>query len=391
MLGPAMFSERSAIDLQPNAISALVARLRSAGTPFIDLTLSNPTQADLALPPLPSFDRPEALRYEPISTGLPSARRAVAAWMAEHACPVSEERIVLTASTSEAYAYLFKALCDPGDDVLVPRPSYPLLAHLARFESVALREYPIRYDGQFHLDLAALRDARSDRSRAVVAVHPNNPTGSYLSRDELRALGALGLPLISDEVFAPYPLDATPDACRSALELDSGLVVTLHGLSKLGLPQMKVSWLCFGGDEPLVSRALERVEMIADTFLSVATPVQLALPELLRSQAGCVAAIRERTRENLERLREVCRGSALSVLHTGGGWNAVVRMPSTQSDEAWVLGALGDAHVLIQPGYFYDFEGPPHGIISLLPRPDVFAEGAGRLAQYVGAIVAAKP
>jgi aspartate/methionine/tyrosine aminotransferase len=378
-----MFSERSAIDLQPNAISTLLARLRSAGTPFIDLTLSNPTRADLALPQLPSLDRAEALRYEPIAAGLPSARRAVAAWMAEHACPVPEDRIVLTASTSEAYAYLFKALCDPGDEVLVPRPSYPLLAHLARFEAVALREYPIAYDGQFHLDRAALRSARSDRSRAVIAVHPNNPTGSYLSRDELRVLGELGLPLISDEVFAPYPLDPTPDACRSALELDSGLVVTLHGLSKLGLPQLKVSWMCFGGDDALVARALERVELIADTFLSVATPVQLALPELLRSQAACVAAVRERTRENLQRLRATCRDSALTVLHAGGGWNAVLRLPSTQSDEAWALGALGDAHVLIQPGYFYDFEGPPHCVVSLLPQPDTFAEGATRLARYV--------
>lgn len=380
-----MFSERSAFDLQPNAISTRLAELRAAGAPILDLTLSNPTQADLALPQLPTFDRADNARYEPVATGLLTAREAVAAWMAEHALPISAERVVLTASTSEAYGYLFKLLCDPGDEVLAPRPSYPLLAHLARFESVALREYPIAYDGHFHIDLPALREARTPRTRAVIAVHPNNPTGSYLSRDELRAFGELGVPLISDEVFAPYPLDASHDACKSALELDSGLVVTLHGLSKLGWPQLKVSWMCFGGDDALVSRALERVEMIADTFLSVATPVQLALPQLLVAQNACVAAIRARTRENLARLCEACTGSAVSVLRAGGGWNAVLRLPSTQSDEAWVLGLLADAGVLVQPGYFYDFEGPPCCVVSLLPVPDVLERGVAALVRHVEA------
>jgi len=378
-----MFSERSAIDLQPNAISQRIARLRSAGTSLLDLSLSNPTQADLDLPSLVTLDRKGSERYEPVAVGLPSARRAVSQWMAEHALPVEDERIVLTASTSEAYAYLFKVLCDPGDEVLVPRPSYPLLAHLARFESIALREYSIRHDGRFHVDLASLRTARSDRARAVIAVHPNNPTGSYLSRDELEAYGALELPLISDEVFAPYPLEPTQDACVSALELKSGLVVSLHGLSKLGLPQLKVSWMCFGGDDALVSRALERVEMVADTFLSVATPVQLALPDILKAQDACIAAIAKRTRENLERLRAACEGSAVTVLHTGGGWNAVLRLPNTQSDEAWVLELLDKVHVLVQPGYFYDFDGPPCCVVSLLPRPDHFVVGARRLVEHV--------
>jgi len=378
-----MFSERSGIDLRPNAISELVTRLRGSGTALLDLTLSNPTQADLDLPGLPSLDRAGAARYEPVAAGLLSARQAVAAWMAEHALPVSEDRIVLTASTSEAYAYLFKLLCDPGDEVLAPRPSYPLLAHLARFEAVALREYPIAFDGHFHLDLAALRSAPTNRSRAVIAVHPNNPTGSYLTREELRALGELGLPVISDEVFAPYPLDPSQDACVSALEQQSGLVATLHGLSKLGSPQLKVSWLCVGGDDALVSRALERLEMIADTFLSVATPVQLALPDLLRSNDAGIAAIRARTRENLQRLRAACAGSAVSVLHAGGGWNAVLRLPSTASDEAWALSLLEGAHVLVQPGYFYDFEGPPCCVVSLLPRPDALEAGARKLVAHV--------
>lgn len=378
-----MFSERSAIDLRPNALSERAAALRATGAALLDLTLSNPTRADLDLPALPSLDRAAAARYEPDPRGLPEARRAVSRWMAERSIAVPDERIVLTASTSEAYAYLFKLLCDPGDDVLAPRPSYPLLAHLARCESIGLREYPIAYDGHFHVDLGALRGARGERTRAVIAVHPNNPTGSYLSREELAALGSLGLPLISDEVFAPYPLDQTPDACTSALELGRGLVASLHGLSKLGWPQLKLSWLCLGGDDALVARALERLEVIADTFLSVATPVQLALPEILRAQDACVAAIRARTRENLARLREACAGSAVGVLHAGGGWNAVLRLPSTYSDEAWALALLEHERVLVQPGYFYDFEGPPYCVVSLLPRPDVLADGARRLVAYV--------
>jgi aspartate/methionine/tyrosine aminotransferase len=382
-----MFSQRSAIDLRPNAISERLARITRDGTALLDLTVSNPTQVDLGAPSLAALDRPGIERYEPVSSGLPAARRAVSCWMARHAVPVADERIVLTASTSEAYAYLFKLLCDPGDEVLAPRPSYPLLAHLARYESIALREYPIAFDGHFHLDLAGLRAARSERARAVIAVHPNNPTGSYLSRAELRALAALELPLISDEVFAPYPLDPTHDACKSALELPSGLVVTLHGLSKLGFPQLKVSWMCLGGDDALVSRALERIEMIADTFLSVATPVQLALPDLLRTQSACVAAIGARTRENLQRLRAACAGSAVSVLHTGGGWNAVLRLPSTQSDEAWVIGLLDHAGVLVQPGYFYDFEGPARCVVSLLSRPAELAAGARKLVEHVQAQV----
>jgi alanine-synthesizing transaminase len=379
----AMFSQRSAIDLRPNAVSERLAQITRNGTALLDLTVSNPTQVDLGAAPSAALDRPGAERYEPVSAGLPAARRAVSAWMARHAVPVADERIVLTASTSEAYAYLFKLLCDPGDEVLAPRPSYPLLAHLARYESIALREYPIAFDGHFHLDLAGLRAARSERARAVIAVHPNNPTGSYLSRAELRALGALELPLISDEVFAPYPLDSSHDACASALELQTGLVVSLHGLSKLGLPQLKLSWMAFGGDAALVSRALERMELIADTFLSVATPVQLALPDLLAEQDAYIARIRRRTRENLQRLRELCQLSAVSVLHTGGGWNAILRLPSTYSDEAWALALLDHERVLVQPGYFYDLEGPPCCVVSLLTRPDVLETGARKLVAYI--------
>jgi aspartate/methionine/tyrosine aminotransferase len=224
MLAPRMrFAERSTIDLTPNRLSVALAASRQRGVPIDDLTLSNPTAAGLpscaiALPPAPS--------YAPEPFGLLSARRAVAAFMAAQGVAIDADRIVLTASTSEAYAYLFKLLCDPGDDVLVPRPSYPLLGHLARLESVELREYPIAFDGRFHIDKGALASCAGPRTRAVIAVHPNNPTGSYLDQDELAALHALELPLVSDEVFAPYRLEADAATPPSALS-SRGLVMSL--------------------------------------------------------------------------------------------------------------------------------------------------------------------
>jgi aspartate/methionine/tyrosine aminotransferase len=376
-------SERSGLDLRPNAISEALQRARSTGDGVIDLTVSNPTLVDLPSHSLPTLDRPDSSVYSPLAFGLPSAREAVAAWMARHAVPVSADRIVLTASTSEAYAFLFKLLCDPGDEVLVPRPSYPLLAHLARFESVQLREYPIDFDGRFHIHESALREAMSARARAVIAVHPNNPTGSFLDRDELHVLGSLGLPFISDEVFAPYRLEVDASTPASALTISDGLVMTLHGLSKLGLPQLKLSWICFSGDDVLVEQAMARLEIIADAYLSVGTPAQLALSDILEGQEPFIDAIRARTRENLAALQRACAGSAASVLHAGGGWTAVVRMPATQSDESWALSLLIEQRTLVQPGYFYDFEGPPHVVLSLLPRPDVFQLGIQRLLEHM--------
>lgn len=377
------FSKRSELDLRRNALSELLTRVQSRGASVLDLTVSNPTQVGLPVPRLPALDREQNARYEPLPFGLLSARRAIAQWMATQSIAIDPERIALTASTSEAYSFLFKLLCDPGDDVLVPRPSYPLLAHLAQFEGIGLREYPIESTGGFHVSRSALHASVGERTRAVIAVHPNNPTGSFLERDELHALAELGVPLISDEVFAPYRLEVARDTPRSALELREGLVMTLHGLSKLGLPQMKLSWICVGGDDAEASQALGRLELIADAYLSVGTPVQLALPEILDAQAPFIEAIRARIRENLSALQSACRESAVSALPVAGGWNAVLRMPATQSDESWALTLLERAHVLVQPGYFYDFEGPPHVVVSLLPQPDIFRAGVKDLLAHV--------
>lgn len=383
----AVFSSRSATDRQPNLLSQALERARQSGRTILDLTLSNPTRAGLpyaASAIQQALTDPRALRYEPEPFGLPAARQAVAGHLAERGLDVPPSRILLTASTSEAYGFALKLLCDPGDEVLVPAPSYPLLEHLAGYESVQLSRYPLGYDGAWHIDLDDLARRVSERTRAIIVVSPNNPTGSYLKRDELRALERLGLPVISDEVFASYPLSDDPRRAASALEARDVLVLALGGLSKLAaLPQMKLAWAALGGPSALVDEALGRLEMIADAYLSVGTPVQLALPSLLASRRGAEHAICERSRDNLAALRRALADSAATVLHVEGGWYAVVRLPATRSEDEWVLALLERHGVLVQPGWFYDFVMEPVVIVSLLTPGPELVDGAARLAASV--------
>ncbi|MEB2312671.1 MAG: pyridoxal phosphate-dependent aminotransferase [Sorangiineae bacterium] len=384
-----MFSERTGILREPNALARALGRRREVGARLLDLTVSNPTRVGLPYARdeiLGALADPAALDYAPAPFGLGSARAAVASWWAESGIVISPERVVLTASTSEAYAHLFKLLCDAGDEVLAPEPSYPLFEHLARLEGVRLVPYRLAYDGAWHLDLASLERARSERTRAVVVVSPNNPTGSYLSRVELTRLAELGLPIIADEVFASYSL--TPDRARpkSALEAEGALIFALGGLSKLAaLPQLKLAWLGVGGPDALVAEALERLELILDTFLSVATPVQLALPRLLASRRVAAEALLERARGNHARLCAELSGSAASVLHLEGGWSACVRLPRVLSEETWVLSLLEERAVLVQPGWFYDFPDEPIVVVSLATPPDIFASGVAALREHVRA------
>ncbi len=381
------FSARSAFDLSPNPLALAVARLRAAGRPLLDLTESNPTQT--ALP----YDRdailralasPGALRYDPHPFGLASAREAVAREMSTESLAVDPSRVVLTSSTSEAYAFLFKLLCDPGDEVLVPSPSYPLFAHLAQLESVELAPYRLAYDGAWHIDLASVRGAVTSRTRALLSVAPNNPTGSYPKRDELAELGELGLPIVSDEVFARYPLrdDATRAPCVLESRAGAPLVFALGGLSKLAaLPQMKLAWIAVGGDEDRVASALERLEIVADAFLSVGACVQHALPALLVSQSAVGEAIRARTGHNLALARASVEGSPVSLLDAEGGWYAVLRLPRTRSEEEWTLELLEDDGVYVHPGHFFDFEDEAYVVVSLLTTEDTFAEGMRRIVR----------
>ena len=347
-----MFSKRLPNGQVLNELAELRARKRQ----ILDLTESNPTHAGILYPP--GF-----VSYEPEPFGLMSARETIAR---EFGAPV--DRVVLTASTSEAYSWLFKLFCDPGDEVLVPRPSYPLFEYLAALESVKVRNYNLFYDYGWFIDFHTLRQAISERTRAIVLVNPNNPTGHFLKAHELAELTSFGLPIISDEVFRDYVLDPAPDAVRTLQGVDDALVFTLNGLSKtVGLPQMKLAWMIASGP---ADEALERLELIADTYLSVGSPVQLALPELLALREPVQRQITERARVNLALLRS----SGLRVLNVEGGWYAIV---AHEEDSAIAL--LRDHDVLVQPGYFYDFEQSGYLVLSLLTPPDVFREGVARL------------
>ncbi len=306
-----VFSSRLQWDSQPNPLSILLAEKRRSGAAILDLTESNPTRAALDYPGgelLAALADPRALQYDPDPRGLLAAREAVAEYYAQRGVDVPASRILLTASTSEAYSYLFKLLADPGDEILVPRPSYPLFDYLAAMESVRVRQYPLRYDGVWHIDFDALASAITPRTRAIVVVNPNNPTGSYLKRAEWERLQSFGLPILSDEVFSDFAFAPDPARVATLAGSSDALTFSMSGLSKIaGLPQMKLGWIVAGG--PDHAAALEGLEWIADTFLSVATPVQWALPRILAASAAVQEQIRQRTRANLECLMERASGT----------------------------------------------------------------------------------
>ncbi len=349
---------------------------------------ASPTQTRI----LAALADARSLDYAPTPFGLDETRRAVASVYAQDGVTVDPSRIVLTASTSEAYAFLFKLLCDSGNEVLVPQPSYPLFDLLARFEGVRLAPYPLAYDGQWHVDLAAARRAVTSRTRAVLMVSPNNPTGSYVKQTELEALAALGLPIVSDEVFAPFTLERDGGAAmprgRAPSVLAAGvgeLVFALSGLSKLAaLPQMKLGWIAVGGtSRHLIDEALGRLELIADTFLSVGTPAQVAAKELLAGRDVTTRAIQARLVSNLDRLRAMVAGRAVTLLDVEGGWYATLRLPGIETEQAWSLRLLEEDGIYAHPGYFFDFPDEAYIIVSLLTPEDVFAEGVTRLVAGV--------
>lgn len=372
-----MFSSRIAWSDPPNRLTQTLEARRAAGLEVLDLSESNPTAAGLAYPPdlLAALADPRAMRYEPEARGLAGARRVLAETFG------LGDQILLTASTSEAYALLFKLLCDPGGEVLVPRPSYPLFDYLAQLESVAAKQYPLFYDHGWHADVAAMGAAVTPRTRAIVVVNPNNPTGSFVKQAELQAMVELAarhdLALISDEVFAAYPLDPPPDAVRTLHQCGAPLAFCLGGLSKYAaLPQLKLGWIAASGER--AAAAMARLEWIADTYLSVGSAVQWALASLLKGTEGVRDQIRARTRDNLALLQSAVRGSAMQVLPVEAGWYATLRAPHTRSEEEWILRLL-DRGVWCQPGFFFDFESPAYLVISLLTEPAVFRDGVRRI------------
>jgi alanine-synthesizing transaminase len=382
------YSKRLPWDLAENALArALAAR----SDRYIDLSEANPTRAGL----VPDVDlgllaNPRALRYEPHPKGAFVAREAVAAYYGEsRGAAVDPERIVLTASTSEAYALLFKLLCDPGDSVLVPEPSYPLFGYLTALESVRAVPYALRWDGEWHLDPEAVLAAAGPTTRAIVLVSPGNPTGAYLKESELRGLSAvcerIGCALICDEVFADFPRGPDPRRVSTTAGHEPVLTFTLSGLSKVaGLPQLKLGWCVVSGPLDEVNGALSRLELVADSYLSVSTPVQLAAPSLLALREPYQRRVCDRIEANLFALSHARgAGAPWDIVPAEAGWSAILAVPSARSEEEWALRLL-DAGVLVQPGYFYDFPGGSHLVASLLPPEREFARAAEILARTLG-------
>jgi aspartate/methionine/tyrosine aminotransferase len=387
------FTRRTSWDLRENRLAELVAEARREGRPLIDLTESNPTRVGLDEPAasIARLGDPRGARYEPASIGHASARAAIATYYAERGVAIDPARVVLSASTSEAYGWLFKLLAEPGDNVLVPAPSYPLLEYLAGLEGVELSPYRLRPDDGWTIDLDSLVSAIDRRTRAIVLVHPNNPTGSFVRRDEAADLDALaarhGLALLVDEVFGDYAHAPLPD---DRLPTFAGprraLTFVMSGLSKVALlPQVKLGWSLVLGDDRAASEAMRRLEVIADTYLSVATPVQLALGEILARRSTIQGALLARLRQNLAALDAALAGHAhVARLPLDGGWYAVLDASTHWRDEDTCVEALVTRDgVLVHPGHFFDMPGPGLYVVSLLPEPSPFAEAARRLIAHL--------
>jgi len=382
-----MFSSRFRWDLRPNRIAQALEARRRAGSEILDLTESNPTRAGFDYPAdqiLGACADPKALLYEPSPAGLRSARDAVTAYYAARGHQAHTDRILLTTSTSESYAWLFKLLADAGDQVLVPRPSYPLFEFLAEMEMVRVEHYTLVYHDGWSMDLDSLEHAITDRTRAIVLVNPNNPTGSFVKPGELERLVQLAagrsIALISDEVFTDYTFGPDPNRINSLTGVDGALTFCLSGLSKVsGLPQMKLGWIVAGGPSELRAQAIERLELIADTYLSLGTPVQHALPQFLSAGDVVQRQIASRVQLNLATLRSsIGEKSPAQVLKVEGGWYAVLRVPRVHTEEEWCLELLRDG-VLVQPGFFYDFDSEAFLVLSLLTPSETFRAGVGRI------------
>jgi len=387
-----VFSTRVPGDRRPNRLSRALASARERRD-LIDLTISNPTQAGIHYPPdlLAPLADASALVYRPEPFGLAAAREAVAGTYAARGLSIKADRIVLTSSTSEAYSILFKLLCDPARSVvLTPVPSYPLFAHLTRLDGVAAHEYPLQYHGTWTIALHDLDRVWTADTRAVLTVSPNNPTGSSLGArdaDELtRRCEDRQAALILDEVFCDYPL-REPLEDAPALAGPGCLLFRLGGLSKMaGLPQVKLGWIALDGPEDLVVDAMDRLELICDTYLSVSTPVQVALASLLERGADVRRQILERVRANYASLEAwVGRARGATLLRAEGGWSAVLRVPATTSEEDLALDLLERGGVVVHPGYFFDFAHEAFLVVSLLPEPDPFARGVARILERVDA------
>jgi hypothetical protein len=377
------YSRRLTWDHSQNAFTRLAEEQRRAGASLLDLTSANPTEVFDKYPHAEiqqAYARLDDFTYRPDPFGTERARQAIADWYERRGIAVSPDQLALTASTSEAYALLFKLLCDPGDEVLVPSPSYPLFEYLARLESVEAVPYRLLYDGSWFVNFTSMRAAISARTRAIVVVNPNNPTGSFLKSHETEELFKIAqqhnLAIVADEVFMDYAFAGTGGCTRTFIGDDRVLSFSLGGLSKsAGMPQMKLAWIAVNGR----AEVRGRLELLLDTYLSVATPVQYALGELLAIGEGVARQIHTRVARNRAALESILRHSPVHVLHAEAGWSAVLQLPNIWREEAWMAELIRRRRVLVQPGYFFDMPSEPYAVVSLLTPEDAFAEGIERL------------
>jgi alanine-synthesizing transaminase len=391
-----MFSSRTNWPLEPNRFTRVLEEYRRAGRKILDLTVSNPTACGFDYPAeeiLAALADPRALTYLPESKGLLEARQAVAGYydgrarFSARVMRVDPESVLLASGTSEAYSHIFRLLCEAGDDILVPEPSYPLFEFLADLADIRLVPYPLLYDHGWQIDFVSLGAALTPRSRAVMVVHPNNPTGSFVKPQEAAELAAIcaarEMAIVADEVFLDYGLRQGDSARTFALH-DAALTFTLSGLSKISLlPQMKLAWTVVSGPGTLVQTAVERLEIIADTYLSPATPVQLALAKFLSLRHALQAQLQRRISANLSVLDAALGESRLlSRLDREGGWYAILRAPVTGTDEALAIDLLEHSSVLVHPGHYFNFSKDGFLVLSLITPELEFREGVQRLRKF---------
>ncbi|MCR4338118.1 MAG: pyridoxal phosphate-dependent aminotransferase [Candidatus Omnitrophica bacterium] len=389
-----MFANRTEWSLGQNQIALLLEKLQTSGISILDLTESNPTKCQFVYPQkeiLAALTHPKNLEYHPHSFGLPEARQAVCHYYQKKGLYVDPSDVILTSSTSEGYSFLFQLLANVDDVVLSPRPSYPLFSFLGDLHNTQLHPYDFFYRDAWHLDQEGLRETLEEvpNIKAMVMVNPNNPTGSFIKPDELKVINDLAqrysFALISDEVFLDYSLDGKSTASMSLIANHANLTFVLSGLSKiLGLPQMKLSWIVVNGPTEIKKAALQRLEVIADTYLSVNTPVQNATKEWMQLAPALQGQILQRVQANWKFLKEdFAKTRQSQLLHTEGGWYAMISLSQNTGEEELTLRLLRDAHVLVHPGYFFDCLEGANIILSLLPPQEVFQEGINRLLQKI--------
>jgi aspartate/methionine/tyrosine aminotransferase len=384
-----MFAERTRWNLAANRLSQALARHRAGGRKLLDLSASNPTECGFYYDEktiLAALQQPQALRYQPDPFGLQSAREAVSGYYADLGITVAPASLVLTTSTSEAYSFVFRLLCNPGDEVLIPTPSYPLFDFLADIQDVKLVRYALFYDHGWHIDFHALEQLLTPRTRGIIVVHPNNPTGHFTKPDEMRRLSeicaARRMSIIADEVFLDFAFDRRR---QSFAANQDALTFTMSGLSKIsGLPQMKLAWLAVSGPTEAKREALARLEVIADTYLSLNAPIQLAARSLLEQRHGFQKQLMERVRKNLAELDlHLARQKTCARLEVEGGWYAVLRVPATRPDEELAVELLEQHDVYVHPGHFYGFSSDGYLVVSLITPEAEFGEGVARILGHL--------